>query len=129
MRAGTFHGHGRIPWWTTDIRLPWGEGGGSYVQKAVHQLVPGMLLLPMMRLHGNREPQKGFGEYMNIRESAVRFSADNEVYNFRKSLKYVKKYMFLRESSKPYIKEQMRITPLKKGRPSHAAAVYRFPGG
>ena len=39
--------------------------------------------------------------------------ADNEVYSFGEEVfEICKKYMYLRETLKPYIKEQMRITPV-----------------
>ena len=53
--------------------------------------------------------------------------ADNEVYSFGEEVfEICKKYMFLREALKPYIKEQMRITH-EKGTPIMRPLFYDFP--
>lgn len=117
-----------IPWWTTDIGGFHGASGeDSTFRKLFIRWFQYACFCPVMRLHGNREPQKGFEGDMVSGIGLFGSGADNEVYSFGEEVfEICKKYMYLRETLKPYIKEQMRITH-EKGTPIMRPLFYDFP--
>ena len=128
MRAGLSMAMAGIPWWTTDIGGFHGASGeDSTFRKLFIRWFQYACFCPVMRLHGNREPQKGFEGDMVSGIGLFGSGADNEVYSFGEEVfEICKKYMYLRETLKPYIKEQMRITH-EKGTPIMRPLFYDFP--
>ena len=126
--AGLNMGIAGIPWWTTDIGGFHGAyGGDPSFRKLFIRWFQYACFCPVMRLHGNREPQRGFEGDMVSGIGLFGSGADNEVYSFGDEVFAIcKKYMFLREELRPYIKEQMRLAH-EKGTPVMRPLFYDFP--
>lgn len=126
LSAGLNMGIAGFPWWTTDIG---GFHGGNIYDPKFHELFVRWFqfgtFCPVMRLHGDREPfQKPIGTKGG---GKVPSGADNEVWSYgEKVYKICKKYMFLRERLKPYIKDLM-LQAHKYGTPVIRPLFYDFP--
>ena len=125
--AGLNMGIAGIPWWTTDIG---GFHGGDIRDPAFHECLARWFefgaFCPVMRLHGDREPHKppigptGGGSTPS--------GASNEVWTYGEEVYEIcKKYLFLREKMRPYVKETMRQAH-EKGSPVIRPLFYNFPG-
>lgn len=107
LAAGLNMGLAGIPWWTTDIG---GFHGGNPDDEEFREVFIRWFqfgaFCPVMRLHGNRDPQKA---PLGTTGGGKCFSgADNEVWSYGDvAYEICKKYMLLRESMKPYIKQLM----------------------
>jgi len=122
VRAGLSIAMAGIPWWTTDI-------GGFHGARTDDPEFVELLLrwfayacfCPVFRLHGNRLPEIwDAGEEMPT-------GADNEVWSYGdEAYNIMKKYLFLRERLRPYIKEQMALTA-SEGVPVMRPLFYDFP--
>ena len=112
VRAGLSMAVAGIPWWTTDIG---GFHGADIKDPAFHELLMRWFaygcFCPVFRLHGNRSPMYGFdGADFISGTGAFGSGADNEVWSYGEDcFQIMKKYLFLRERLRPYIKEQMQL--------------------
>ena len=127
VRAGLSMAMAGIPWWTTDI-------GGFHGARTDDPTFRKLLIrwfeyacfCPVMRLHGNREPQSGFAGDMVSGIGLFGTGADNEVWSFGdEAFEICRKYMNLREQLRPYIREQMKLTH-EKGTPVMRPLFYDF---
>ncbi|MBQ3078938.1 MAG: glycoside hydrolase family 31 protein [Clostridia bacterium] len=115
-----------IPWWNTDIG---GFHGGDvndpdFVELLLRWFEFGCFC-PVMRMHGSRSP---FTEVVN-RAGEVREheGAPNEIWSYgEKAYEIMKKYVFVREMLKPYLRNVMRLAH-EKGSPVMRAMFYEFP--
>jgi alpha-D-xyloside xylohydrolase len=115
-----------IPWWTTDIG---GFHGADIRNPAFHELFVRWFewgcFCPVMRLHGDRVPRKP--PLGKTGGGSMSSGADNEVWSFGDEVYEIcKKYLFLREKLKPYIKEQMKAAH-ERGSPVMRPLFYDFP--
>lgn len=122
VRAGLSMAIAGIPWWTTDIG---GFHGADYRDPDFHELYMRWFayacFCPVMRLHGNRNPQIHFdtGEFGT--------GSDNEIWSFgEKAFAISRYYISLRERMRGYIREQMELAH-EKGTPVMRPAFYDFP--
>lgn len=129
LRAGLSMAIAGIPWWTTDI----GGFHGAYTddpkfRKLLVRWFQYGCFSPVFRLHGNRNPMTGFDGDIFSGTGSFGTGADNEVWSYgEECFEIMKKYIFLRERLRPYIKEQMELTH-KKGTPIMRPLFYDFPG-
>lgn len=118
VRAGLNMAVAGIPWWTTDIG---GFHGADIHDPAFHELLLRWFaygcFCPVFRLHGNRNPAYGYDGDFISGIGAFGSGAENEVWSYgEECFQVMKKYLFLRERLRPYIKEQMALTH-EKGTP------------
>lgn len=124
--AGLNMGLAGIPWWTTDIG---GFHGGNIYNENFKELLVRWFefgtFCPVMRLHGFREPMKpplgttGGGKHNS--------GAENEIWSYgEKVYEICRKYIFLREKMRPYIRELMKEAH-EKGTPVMRPMFYDFP--
>jgi alpha-D-xyloside xylohydrolase len=104
LRAGLNVALSGIPWWTTDIG---GFHGGDPDSPEYRELVVRWFqygaLCPLFRLHGYREPAAPFNPAMT--------GGPNEVWSFGdEAYEHITAAMRLRESLRPYVAEQLRVT-------------------
>lgn len=127
LRAGLSMAIAGIPWWTTDIG---GFHGGNGADPKFRQLLIRWFeygcFCPVFRLHGNRSPMHGYeGDFISG-IGAFGSGAENEVWSYGEdNLEIMKKYLFMRERLRPYIKEQMILTH-EKGTPIMRPLFYDF---
>ncbi|GHV39478.1 glycosyl hydrolase [Clostridia bacterium] len=124
--AGLNMGLAGIPWWTTDIGgfLRGNPDDPAFREVLIRWFQYGVFC-PVFRLHGERMPHK---EPLGTKGGGLFFSgADNEVWSFgEEALPILEKYMRLRETLKPYIKEVMKQAH-EKGSPAIRTLFYEFP--
>ncbi|AEE97364.1 glycoside hydrolase family 31 protein [Mahella australiensis] len=126
LRAGLNMGLAGIPWWTTDIG---GFHGGNPDDPAFRECIIRWFqfgaFCPVFRLHGDREPH---GQPIGpAGGGALPSGAANEVWSYgQEAYEIFRKYMFVRERLRPYIKEQMRAAH-EKGTPVIRPLFYDFP--
>ncbi|MCT4596247.1 MAG: family 31 glucosidase, partial [Vallitalea sp.] len=125
LSAGLNMGLAGIPWWTTDIG---GFHGGHIEDKKFHECLVRWFefgaFCPVFRLHGDREPHKK--PLGTTKGAQVASGADNEVWTYGEEVyKICKKYMFIREKLREYIKQQMEIASTK-GTPVMRPLFYDF---
>lgn len=124
--AGLNIGLAGIPWWTTDIGgfLRGNPDDPEFRECFVRWFQYGVFS-PVFRLHGERIPHK---KPIGTKGGGAFFSgADNEVWSYgEENYETLKKYMFLREEMKPYIKELMKEAH-EKGSPVIRTLFYEFP--
>jgi len=110
-----------IPWWTTDI-------GGFFTHNTRDPEFRELLVrwfqygtyCPVMRAHGSRNETLDDGSRIEM--------SGNEVWSFGEEVyEILKKYLFIREGMRPYIKEQMKAAH-DKGTPIMRPLLYDFPG-
>ena len=124
--AGLNMGIAGIPWWTTDIG---GFHGGNPKDPAFQELLVRWFeygaFCPVMRLHGERQPLK---DPISSEGGGLCVSgADNEVWSFgEENYKILRKFLFLRESMKPYITKLMEDAH-ETGAPVMRPLFYDFP--
>lgn len=124
--AGLNMGIAGIPWWTTDIG---GFHGGNPKDPAFQELLVRWFeygtFCPVMRLHGERQPLKA---PIGTENGGLCVSgADNEVWSFgEENYKILRKFLFLRESMKPYITKLMKDAH-ETGAPVMRPLFYDFP--
>lgn len=124
--AGINIGLAGIPWWTTDIG---GFHGGDRRDESFRELIIRWFqfgtFCPVMRLHGDREPKQA---QVGTGGSSDFLSGDhNEVWSFGEIVYEIcKKYLFIREKLRGYIKSLMEEAH-KKGTPVMRALFYEFP--
>jgi alpha-D-xyloside xylohydrolase len=126
VAAGLNMGIAGIPWWTTDIG---GFHGGNPKDPAFQELLVRWFeygtFCPVMRLHGERQPLKA---PISTEGGGLCVSgADNEVWSFgEENYKILRKFLFLRESMKPYIAKLMKDAH-ETGAPVMRPLFYDFP--
>lgn len=128
LQAGLNIGMAGIPWWTTDIG---GFIGGDIHDEKFHELLirwfEWAVFCPVFRLHGERPPFHPLEE--EFRDGVRQFSSgqDNEVWSFGEEVyEVLKKYLFLRERLRPYIRECMKEAH-EVGSPVMRTLFYEFP--
>lgn len=124
--AGLNMGMSGIPWWTTDIG---GFHGGDSSDPKFKELLIRWFewgtFCPVMRLHGTRKPLKP--QFGTTGGAMCRSGADNEVWSFGDEVYRIsKKYLFIRERIKPYVKLLMEAAH-KHGTPVMRPLFYDFP--
>jgi alpha-D-xyloside xylohydrolase len=102
VRAGLNVAVSGIPWWTTDIG---GFHGGDPSSQQYRELIVRWFqygaFCPLLRLHGNREPNMPFG----INQTG----GPNEVWSFGdEAYGHIRSVLLLRERLRPYIMSLMR---------------------
>ncbi|MRS02060.1 family 31 glucosidase, partial [bacterium] len=124
--AGLNMGLAGIPWWTTDIGgFHGGDPNDLEYREVFTRWFEYGVFSPVFRLHGFRDPHKlplsdkGGGKMIS--------GGPNEVWSYGEEVfEICKKYMFLRERLKPYIKELMHVAH-KNGTPVMRTLFYEFP--
>lgn len=126
LAAGLNAGLAGIPWWTTDIGGFY--GGDVRDEKFKECLVRWFqmaVFCPVLRMHGFRKPVvPPIGDSGGAR---MKSGSPNEIWSYGEEIyEILKKYLFLRESLKPYIKEIMKEAH-EKGTPVMRPLFYDFP--
>ena len=126
LAAGLNMGLAGIPWWTTDIG---GFHGGNIHSEAFKEVLVRWFaygtFLPVMRLHGFREPFKpplsdhGGGSQIS--------GAENEIWSYGPEVYEIcRKYIGLRERMRPYVRSLMSAAH-EKGTPVIRPLFYDYP--
>ena len=110
LQAGLNMGMAGIPWWTSDIG---GFIGGDITDPAFKELLVRWFawgaFCPVFRMHGERSPWYEREEEFIDGVRQLTSGQDNEVWSFGEdNYEILKKYLFLREKLRPYIRECMR---------------------
>ena len=128
LQAGLNMGLAGIPWWTSDIG---GFLGGNIKDPAFQELLVRWFewgaFCPVFRMHGERSPwYEREEEFINgVRQ--LTSGQDNEVWSFGEAnYEILKKYLFIRENLRPYIRECMAEAS-KNGSPVMRPMFYDFP--
>ena len=110
LQAGLSMGVAGIPWWTSDIG---GFLGGDISDAKFKELLVRWFewgaFCPVFRMHGERSPwYEREEEFINgVRQ--LTSGQDNEVWSFGEdNYEILKKYLFVREQLRPYIRECMK---------------------
>ncbi len=124
--AGLHMGLCGIPWWTTDIG---GFHGGNIHDPAFQELLVRWFqfgtFLPVMRLHGSREPHEQI--INNAGEEREWTGADNEIWSFgEENYQIMKKFIEIRETMRDYTRGLMKEAH-EKGTPVMRTLFYEFP--
>jgi len=116
-----------IPWWTSDIG---GFIGGDISDKSFRELLVRWFqwgaFNPVFRMHGERSPwYEREVEFINgVRQ--LTSGQDNEVWSFGEdNYEILKKFLFIREKLRPYIRKTMDICS-EKGTPVMRPLFYDF---
>ena len=126
LAAGLNMGLAGIPWWTTDIGGF--HGGNIHDDKFKEVLVRWFAFgcfCPVMRLHGFREP---FLPPLGTTGGGKQISgAANEIWSYGEEVYEIcKKYIFLREKMRPYVRSLMEAAH-EKGTPVIRPLFYDYP--
>ncbi|KAL2761006.1 glycoside hydrolase family 31 protein [Sodiomyces alcalophilus JCM 7366] len=126
VAAGLHMGLSGFPWWTTDIG---GFHGGDPSDDRFRELFVRWFqwgaFCPVMRLHGDREPKQP--RHGTTGGSGCLSGAPNEVWSYGPAVYEIcKKYMFLRETMRDYIRGLMKEAH-EKGTPVMRTLFYEFP--
>ncbi len=122
VRAGLSMAIAGIPWWTTDIG---GFHGADVNDTEFHTLFVRWFeygcFCPVMRLHGNRNPQ------IDMEGEGVGSGSPNEIWSFGEEVYQIaKRYILLRERLRNYTRAQMRLAH-EKGVPVMRPLFYDYP--
>ncbi len=116
-----------IPWWTSDIG---GFVGGDISDPGFKELLVRWFawgaFCPVFRMHGERSPwYEREEEFINgVRQ--LTSGQDNEVWSFGEdNFEILKKYLFIRERLRPYIRECMKAAS-ENGSPVMRPMFYDF---
>ena len=128
LQAGLSMGMAGIPWWTSDIG---GFLGGNIADPHFKELLVRWFawgaFCPVFRMHGERSPwYEREQEFVNgVRQ--LTSGQDNEVWSFGEdNYEILKKYLFIRERLRPYIRECMKAAS-ESGAPVMRPLFYDFP--
>lgn len=110
LQAGLSMGMAGIPWWTSDIG---GFLGGNIQDKDFQELLVRWFawgaFCPVFRMHGERSPWYEREQEFRNGVRQLTSGQDNEVWSFGEdNYEILKKYLFIRERLRPYIRECMR---------------------
>lgn len=110
LQAGLNMGMAGIPWWTSDIG---GFLGGDISDESFRELLVRWFawgaFCPVFRMHGERSPWYEREEEFRNGVRQLTSGQDNEVWSFGEdNYEILKKYLFIRERLRPYIRECMR---------------------
>lgn len=130
LSAGLNMGIAGIPWWTTDIG---GFGGGDPDDPAYRELLIRWFqwgaFCPVFRLHGFRvspSPEYAPLHPGGTSSEEVFSGGPNEVWSYgEEAYEILKKFLFLRERARPYIRELMKAAHVK-GTPVMRPLFYDF---
>ena len=127
LQAGLNMGIAGIPWWTSDIG---GFLGGDIRDEKFKELLVRWFewgaFCPVFRMHGERSPwYEREEEYIDgVRQ--LTSGQDNEVWSFgEENYEILKKYLFIREKLRPYIREGMEVAS-QTGTPIMRPMFYDF---
>lgn len=128
LQAGLNMGMAGIPWWTSDIG---GFIGGDITDPAFKELLVRWFawgaFCPVFRMHGERSPWYEREEEFIDGVRQLTSGQDNEVWSFGEdNYEILKKYLFLREKLRPYIRECMRRAS-ETGEPVMRPLLFDFP--
>lgn len=128
LQAGLNMGLAGIPWWTSDIG---GFLGGNNDSEEFRELLVRWFawgaFSPVFRLHGERSPF--YEKEQEFRGTVRQMSSaqDNEVWTWgEENFQILKKFLFIRERLRPYIRECMKEAH-EKGTPVMRPMFYDFP--
>ena len=129
LQAGLNMSVAGIPWWTSDIG---GFVGGNikdpYFKELLVRWFAWSCFCPVFRMHGERSPWYEREEEFinNVRQ--LTSGQDNEVWSFGEdNYEILKKYLFIRERLRPYIRECMKQASLT-GAPVMRPLFFDFDG-
>lgn len=118
-----------IPWWTSDIGgFVGGDIKDPYFKELLVRWFAWGCFCPVFRMHGERSPWYEREEEFinNVRQ--LTSGQDNEVWSFGgDNYEILKKYLFIRERLRPYIRECMRQASLT-GAPIMRPLFFDFNG-
>lgn len=128
LQAGLNMGMAGIPWWTSDIG---GFLGGDISDPAFRELLVRWFawgaFCPVFRMHGERSPWHEREQEFRNGVRQLTSGQDNEVWSFGEdNYEILKKYLFIRERLRPYIRTCMR-TASETGAPVMRPLFYDFP--
>lgn len=128
LQAGLNMGMAGIPWWTSDIG---GFLGGDISDPAFRELLVRWFawgaFCPVFRMHGERSPWYEREQEFRNGVRQLTSGQDNEVWSFgEENYEILKKYLFIREKLRPYIRECMRQAS-ETGSPVMRPLFYDFP--
>lgn len=128
LQAGLNMGMAGIPWWTSDIG---GFLGGDISDPAFRELLVRWFawgaFCPVFRMHGERSPWYEREQEFRNGVRQLTSGQDNEVWSFGEdNYEILKKYLFIRENLRPYIRECMRQAS-ENGSPVMRPLFYDFP--
>lgn len=120
VRAGLNVAMSGIPWWHTDIG---GFDGGDPADPAYRELLVRWFqygtFLPVMRLHGDREPRQPF--------TAEIAGGPNEVWSYGEdAYEILREQLLLRERLRPYLQAQAQVAH-DRGIPPMRPLFFDFP--
>lgn len=116
-----------IPWWTSDIG---GFLGGDISDSSFRELLVRWFewgaFCPVFRMHGERSPWYEREEEFIDGVRQLTSGQDNEVWSFgEENYEILKKYLFIREKLRPYIRKHMDIAS-EKGLPIMRPVFFDF---
>ncbi len=128
LQAGLNMGMAGIPWWTSDIG---GFLGGDISDPAFRELLVRWFawgaFCPVFRMHGERSPWYEREQEFRNGVRQLTSGQDNEVWSFgEENYEILKKYLFIRENLRPYIRTCMRQAS-ESGSPVMRPLFYDFP--
>ncbi|MCH5270179.1 MAG: glycoside hydrolase family 31 protein [Lachnospiraceae bacterium] len=128
LQAGLNMGMAGIPWWTSDIGgFVGGDISDPYFKELLVRWFAWGAFCPVFRMHGERSPwYEREQEFINnVRQ--LTSGQDNEVWSFgEENYEILKKYLFIRERLRPYIRECMRKSS-ETGAPIMRPMFFDFP--
>ena len=117
-----------IPWWTSDIGgFVGGDITDPYFKELLVRWFAWGAFCPVFRMHGERSPwYEREQEFIdNVRQ--LTSGQDNEVWSFGEdNYEILKKYLFIREKLRPYIRECMKQAS-ETGAPVMRPMFFDFP--
>ncbi|MBQ9928763.1 MAG: glycoside hydrolase family 31 protein [Lachnospiraceae bacterium] len=128
LQAGLNMGMAGIPWWTSDIG---GFIGGDISDPAFKELLVRWFawgaFCPVFRMHGERSPWYEREQEFIDGVRQLTSGQDNEVWSFGEdNYEILKKYLFIRENLRPYIRECMKKAS-ETGEPVMRPLLFDFP--
>lgn len=128
LQAGLNMGMAGIPWWTSDIG---GFIGGDISNPDFQELLLRWFawgaFCPVFRMHGERSPWYEREQEFIDGVRQLTSGQDNEVWSFgEENYEILKKYLFIRESLRPYIRECMKKAS-ETGEPVMRPLFFDFP--
>jgi alpha-D-xyloside xylohydrolase len=128
LAAGLSMGIAGIPWWTTDIGgFIGGDPQSSEFRELVVRWFEWGCFCPVFRLHGDRVPYQPPAEPMRNGIQQFGSGAANEVWSFGdEAYEHLKRYLFLRERLRPYLRRLMHEAS-SLGAPPMRPLFFDFP--